>query len=171
MKVAQLCPTLCNPMDYIVHGILQARLLEWVAFSFSRESGIFPIQGSNSGLLHCRWILYQLSIRVNFISKNRWARTPLVVQWLRIHPPMQEVGVQSLVRELRSHMPKPSLKNRWQGQFGPWARFTNPWSKWMFFWKALTMWRTPSISTNMKSHDNLISDKFQAKNDHTQLIW
>ena len=28
----------CNPMDYIVHGILQARILEWVAFSFSRRS-------------------------------------------------------------------------------------------------------------------------------------
>ena len=38
VKVAQLCPTLCNPMDYTVHGILQARLLEWVAFPFSRES-------------------------------------------------------------------------------------------------------------------------------------
>ena len=32
-KVAQSCLTLCNPMDYIVHGILQARILEWVAFS------------------------------------------------------------------------------------------------------------------------------------------
>ena len=32
MKVAQLCPTLCDPMDYIVHGILQDRILEWVAF-------------------------------------------------------------------------------------------------------------------------------------------
>ena len=39
-------------MDYTVHGILQARILEWVAFPFSR--------GSNPGLLHCRWILYQL---------------------------------------------------------------------------------------------------------------
>ena len=28
----------CNPMDYIVHGILQARVLEWVAISFSRAS-------------------------------------------------------------------------------------------------------------------------------------
>ena len=28
MKVAQSCPTLYNPMDYIVHGILQARILE-----------------------------------------------------------------------------------------------------------------------------------------------
>ena len=38
VKVAQLCPTLGNPMDYTVHGILQARILEWVAFPFSRGS-------------------------------------------------------------------------------------------------------------------------------------
>ena len=42
MKVAQLCPTLCDPMDCIlpgssVHGISQARMLEWVAIPFSRE--------------------------------------------------------------------------------------------------------------------------------------
>ena len=37
-KVSQLCPALCNPMDYTVHGILQARILEGVAFSFSRGS-------------------------------------------------------------------------------------------------------------------------------------
>ena len=36
VKVAQLCPALCDPMDSIVHGILQARILEWVAFLFSR---------------------------------------------------------------------------------------------------------------------------------------
>ena len=33
IKVIQLGPTLCDPMDYTVHGILQARILEWVAFS------------------------------------------------------------------------------------------------------------------------------------------
>ena len=38
VKVTQLCPTLCNPMDYTVHGILQARILEWLAFPFSRGS-------------------------------------------------------------------------------------------------------------------------------------
>ena len=38
VKVAQLCPTLCDPMDYVVHGILQARILEWVPFPFSRGS-------------------------------------------------------------------------------------------------------------------------------------
>ena len=37
-KVAQSCLTLCNPMNYKVHGILQARRLEWVAFPFSRGS-------------------------------------------------------------------------------------------------------------------------------------
>ena len=35
---AQSCLTLCDPTDYIVHGILQARILEWVAFPFSRGS-------------------------------------------------------------------------------------------------------------------------------------
>ena len=32
MKVTQLCLTLCDPMDYKVHGILLARILDWVAF-------------------------------------------------------------------------------------------------------------------------------------------
>ena len=38
VKIAQLCLILCDPMDYTVHGILQARILEWVAFPFSRRS-------------------------------------------------------------------------------------------------------------------------------------
>ena len=37
-KVTQLCGTLCDSMDYTVHGILQTRILDWVAFSFSRGS-------------------------------------------------------------------------------------------------------------------------------------
>ena len=98
MKVAHLCPTLWDPMDCMVHGILQARILEWVAFPFSRGSSqprdrtrspalwadslpaelqgkpkntgvgslsllqrVFLTQEWNRGLLHCRWILYQLS--------------------------------------------------------------------------------------------------------------
>ena len=38
VKFAQSCPTLCDPMDYTVHGFLQARILEWVAFPFSSRS-------------------------------------------------------------------------------------------------------------------------------------
>ena len=38
VPVTQSCQTLCDPMDHIVHGILQSRILEWVAFPFSRGS-------------------------------------------------------------------------------------------------------------------------------------
>ena len=61
--VTQSCLALCDPMDYSplgssVHGILQARILEWV---HSLLQGIFPTQGLNPGLVHYRWILYHLS--------------------------------------------------------------------------------------------------------------
>ena len=41
VKVTQSRPTLCDPVDYTVHGILQARILEWVAFPFSRDIYIY----------------------------------------------------------------------------------------------------------------------------------
>ena len=47
VKIAQLYPTLCDPMGYTVLGILQARILEWVAFPFSRGSS-----QSRSSALH-----------------------------------------------------------------------------------------------------------------------
>ena len=67
--VTQSCPTLCKPTDWSppassVHGISQARILEWVAISFSR--GIFPTRGLNLCLLcllHYKQILYLLSHR------------------------------------------------------------------------------------------------------------
>ena len=37
VNITQSCLTLCDPMDHTVHGILQARILEWVAFPFSRD--------------------------------------------------------------------------------------------------------------------------------------
>ena len=38
VNVAQSCLTLCDPVDYIVHGMLQVRILEWVAIPLSRGS-------------------------------------------------------------------------------------------------------------------------------------
>ena len=55
-----MCLTLCDPMDYTVHRILQARILEWVASHFLLQ-GIIATQGLNPGLPHCKRILYQLS--------------------------------------------------------------------------------------------------------------
>ena len=62
--VAQSRPILCDAIGCSlpgssVHGLFQARILEWVAMSSSR--GSFPTQGSNPDLLHCRLILYHLS--------------------------------------------------------------------------------------------------------------
>ena len=122
--VAQSHPTLCDPVDCSppgssVHGILQARILEWVAFPLSIVSshsgikprsptlqvdslpaeplgkpkniamdslfilqGIIPTQELNRDLLHCRWILYQLSyhIIVQFYT--------YIVVWLVSRSPM-----------------------------------------------------------------------------------
>ena len=58
-SVVSLCkPMECSPPDSSVHGILQARKLDWVAMPSSR--GIFPTQGSNPGLPRCRQIIYCL---------------------------------------------------------------------------------------------------------------
>ena len=62
--VTQSCLILCDSMDCTipgssVHGISQARILEWAAISFSK--GIFLTQGSNPRLLHCRQIPHHLS--------------------------------------------------------------------------------------------------------------
>ena len=58
VKVAQSCPILCNPMDYTVHGILQARILEWVVFPFSRGSSQprdWTQVSHNAGKFFTRW--------------------------------------------------------------------------------------------------------------------
>ena len=61
----------CNPTDYTIHGILQARILEWVTVLFSRGSSQ-PRDWTQPGLLHCRWILYQLSHQGN----------PRILEWI-----------------------------------------------------------------------------------------
>ena len=87
--VAQLCPVLCDPMDCSppgssVHGILQARILEWVASPFSKGFSQPRDQwvDHNAGILHCRQILDRLSQegslgRTVFNPKGQSIREPL----------------------------------------------------------------------------------------------
>ena len=72
MKVAELCPTLCNPL-----GLLQADSLPAEPQRKPKNTGegslsllqwIFLTRESNQGLLHCRWILYQLSYQGRLCS-------------------------------------------------------------------------------------------------------
>ena len=116
--VTQSCPTLSDPVDCSppgssVHGILQARVLEWVAMPSSRGSSqprdrtqvshtaggffiiwatretlenwvgslsllqrIFLTQELNWGLLHCRWILYQMSYQGSLFKSLLPAKKP-----------------------------------------------------------------------------------------------
>ena len=78
MLVAQSCLTLCNRMDCSppgssAHGIIPVRILKWVAISFSR---VFPTQGLNSGLPHCRQILYHWATckTTSVLLKILWVR-------------------------------------------------------------------------------------------------
>ena len=62
--VAQSCPTLCDPLDCnlpgsSVHGDSPGKNTRVGCHALLQ--GIFPTQGLNSGLSHCRWILYYLS--------------------------------------------------------------------------------------------------------------
>ena len=83
VKVTQSCPTLWDPTDYTVHGILQARIPEWVQFSsvgsLSLLQGIFPTQGLNQGLLHYRWILSVQFSSVQSLSHVQLFVTPWTV--------------------------------------------------------------------------------------------
>ena len=72
-KVAQSCPTPHDPMGHTVHGILQARIWQWAVWIvFPCSRGIFLTQRWNPGLLHGRWILYQLSHKVS----------PRILEWV-----------------------------------------------------------------------------------------
>ena len=52
VQVARLCPTLCDPVDYTIHGILQARIVEWVAFPFSRNTTLPLYEKKSEVLMH-----------------------------------------------------------------------------------------------------------------------
>ena len=71
VKVAQSCLTLCSSMDYIVHGVLQARILEWVAFPFSRESSQLRDQTQVShiaGRFITSWAIREVQQHIQFSS-------------------------------------------------------------------------------------------------------
>ena len=74
-KVAQSCPTLCNPMDCSppgssIHGIFQARIREWVAIFFSRGSS-WPRNRTQvshtAGRLFTIWATLEKSVRIIFL--------------------------------------------------------------------------------------------------------
>ena len=69
VKVPQSCPTLCDPMNYTVHGILQAEILEWVTIPFSRGSSQPRDQthiSCTAGGFFTRWATREVRWRLTF---------------------------------------------------------------------------------------------------------
>ena len=102
-EVSHSCPTLCHPMDYSlpgssVHGIFQARVLEWVAIAFSRGSSqprdrtqVFHIVGRSFTIWATREVLFSKEV-VKFqgifswslfnVSRKSWGKLPIKVNIL-----------------------------------------------------------------------------------------
>ena len=87
VNVTQSCPTLCNPMDYTNRWNSPDQ--KTGVGSLSLLQGIFPTQGSNPGLPHCRRVLYQLSHK----------GSPRILEWVaylfssRSSQPRNQTGV------------------------------------------------------------------------------
>ena len=82
VKVDQWCPTLRNPIDYIYSPWSSLGQNTGMS-SCSLRQRIFPTQGLNPGLLHCSWILYQLSYK----------GSPRILEWVG-------VGILSLLQQI-----------------------------------------------------------------------
>ena len=96
VKVAQSCLTLCNP-----GRILQARILKWVG-SLSLLQGIFPTQGLNPDLLHCRQILYQL-------NHKDWTQVSCTAGGLFTNWAIREVQIHDYHEWIKCYNKRPKL--------------------------------------------------------------
>ena len=84
-SLLQLCPTLCDPMDHglpgsSVHGILQARTLEWVAIFFSNK---WRITFKNCKSPYCTPIIYNIVYQqyFNFLKKKKVQKGNMHLLW------------------------------------------------------------------------------------------
>ena len=113
MKFAQSCPTLCDSMDFIIHGILQVRILEWVAFPFSK------------GLPNPGIELRSPSLQADVLPSEPPGKSSLIAQLVKNPPAMKETLVRFLGWEdwRRERLPTPVFWPRiFHGLCSPWSR-------------------------------------------------
>ena len=146
-EVAQSCPTLCNSMDYSLpgsslHGILQARVLEWVAIAFSRGSSrprdrtwVSHIPGRCFNLWATRKPIFMQKFHYNTMKTGTSRRgllrsilASLVAQQSRICPPMHETSWVGKIPWRKKWLPTPVfLSGEYHVQrilagYSPWGR-------------------------------------------------
>ena len=110
-EVAQSCPTLCNSVDWglpgsSIHEIFQARVLEWVAISFSRD---LPDPGIEPGSLHYRQtLLYHLGRQGSPVLTRQWEimqrdwgkRLILILNLVKLHFMLEQICLQGFEQHL-----------------------------------------------------------------------
>ena len=116
VKAAWSCPTLCDPVVCTVHGILQARILEWVAFPFSRGSSQLRDQtqfSCTAGGFFTHWATREAPyLAVLGLLCSLW--TPScsmwdLVPWLGIEPRPPVLGVWSLSHWTTREVPRTGI--------------------------------------------------------------
>ena len=128
---------LCRPMNYIVHWIIQARILEWVAFPFSRGSSQPRDQTQVSciaGRFFTNWAIKEAqtldSSPVNYIPIN-WIKSRILLvssnTWLRLSKrmllifshsfPLQSLRTKTALKSPRRDCSRFSPLHRWQPNF------------------------------------------------------
>ena len=80
VKVVQSCPTLCDPMVYTVHGILQSRILEWVAYPFPSRS-FWP---RNRTGVSCIAGGFFTSKAIRESLKYNWVSLARILEWVAL---------------------------------------------------------------------------------------
>ena len=81
LKKSVSCSVMSNPLR--LHGISQARILEWVAIPFSKGSSL-PRNQTQVGLLHYRQILNWLTHQGSPTWSFRWTNFPTLLLWLQV---------------------------------------------------------------------------------------
>ena len=145
-EVAQLCPTLSDPMDYstpgsFVHGIFQARVLEWAAIAFSITVG--------QKLSFCLFILF-----MGFSRQEYWSGLPFPSPVDHI---LSELSTISQCKEL-THLKRPwcweRLKAGGEGDDRGWDSWMASPTRWTWVWVNSGSWRwtgRPGVLRSMGS--------------------
>ena len=112
-EVAQSCPTLCDPVDCSppgssVHGILQARILEWVAISFSIQ-----VLSSIQFFVTLWTVAIQVSLSMRFSRQEYWSGLPFPPPGYLPNPGIKPMSPALVDRFFTTEPPgKPSIPSR-----------------------------------------------------------
>ena len=141
VKVTQLCPALCDPLDCTVHGIFQARILEWVTFPFSRGSSQFRYRTQVSciaGGFFTNWATREAHLGIKIKSLKFFLFTALKVKVLVAQ------SCSTLCNLMDCHLPGFSVHGILQARILVWVAISFSWGS----CRPRDLTRSPTLQTD-----------------------